>query len=108
MRFAIIGPLKCPPKGFEDVTKKHFTMCRKVVLVQARRWTMAAKGTELFPRFQKAYCELVTLLSELPSSPLTDEAQPLLALPPNVNDYRALISSDPGFVQQHKNVWKVM
>lgn len=48
LRYAIIAPLKHPPLGFDEVTKRHFAMCRKRVLTQARLWTAEAKGTPLF------------------------------------------------------------
>ena len=63
LRHAIIEPLKYPPKGFEDVVRRHFAMLRKRVLTQAKIWTLESEGTELEKRFERAYSELVGLLS---------------------------------------------
>lgn len=63
LRHAIIEPLKYPPKGFEDVVRRHFAMLRKRVLTQAKIWTLESQGTELQKRFERAYSELVGLLS---------------------------------------------
>jgi len=63
LRHAIIEPLKYPPKGFEDVVRRHFAMLRKRVLTQAKIWTLESQGTELEKRFERAYSELVGLLS---------------------------------------------
>ena len=63
LRHAIIEPLKYPPKGFEDVVRRHFAMLRKRVLTQAKIWTLESEGTELASRFKRAYSELVGLLS---------------------------------------------
>ena len=59
----MIEPLKSPPKGFEDVTRRHFSVSRKRLLVQAKVWTLEARGTELQGRFERAYSELIVLLS---------------------------------------------
>lgn len=63
LRHAIIEPLKSPPKGYEIVTRRHFAMCRKRLIVQAKIWTLESRGTSLHGRFMKAYSELVGLLS---------------------------------------------
>lgn len=63
LRHAVIEPLKYPPKGFEDVVRRHFAMLRKRVLTQAKIWTLESQGTELQKRFERAYSELVGLLS---------------------------------------------
>eukprot|EP00581_Thalassiosira_minuscula_P007282 CAMPEP_0183709898 /NCGR_PEP_ID=MMETSP0737-20130205/5843_1 /TAXON_ID=385413 /ORGANISM="Thalassiosira miniscula, Strain CCMP1093" /LENGTH=1734 /DNA_ID=CAMNT_0025938115 /DNA_START=280 /DNA_END=5484 /DNA_ORIENTATION=- len=63
LRYAIIEQLKSPPKGFEDVTRRHFSMNRKRLMVQAKIWTLESMGTDLHGRFVKAYSELLVLLS---------------------------------------------
>jgi hypothetical protein len=63
LRYAIIQPLKHLPLGFEEISIRHFSMCRKRILVQAKRWMLESKNSSLFPRFEKAYTELLHLLS---------------------------------------------
>jgi Ubiquitin-conjugating enzyme len=63
LRHAIIAPLKDPSIAFEEVIKRHFVLCRKRLLVQARLWTMEAEGSNLSKAFKRAYEEILTLLS---------------------------------------------
>ena len=42
----------------------QFVIARKRVLAQAKAWTLEARGTELHGRFEKAYSELLGLLSD--------------------------------------------
>lgn len=93
LRYAIIAYLKFPPQGFEEVVKRHFSMCRKCILVQARRWTLEAKETPLYKRFVRAYRELVVLLS---AEDLVKESESVL--PPLQEDVEALMQLDPSFV----------
>lgn len=85
LRHAVIGPLKSPPKGFEDVTRRHFELCRKRLLVQAKVWALEARETDLGGRFASAYSELLGLLSNDTLS-VKDNA----ALPPLADDLQAL------------------
>ena len=64
LRYAIIAPLKSPPRGFEDVVHRHFAMCRKRLILQAKIWTLEARGTELYSRYLRAYSELSSLLAD--------------------------------------------
>jgi len=64
LRHAIIAHLRSPPVGMEDVVKRHFDLCRKRIIVQARRWADEAEGTNLHPRFERAYAELITLFAQ--------------------------------------------
>ena len=92
LRHAIIEPLKNPPKGFEDVTRRHFAMCRSRLMVQAKIWMMESKGTELHGRFVKAYSELLGLLS---GDKFGDADGSMLdALPPLAEDLHALYRLD--------------
>ncbi|KAL9180251.1 hypothetical protein ACHAXT_008221 [Thalassiosira profunda] len=91
LRHAIIEPLGSPPKGFEDVTRRHFAMCKRRILVQAKVWLMESKETELHGRFVKAYRELVALLSsdELAGDSGEEGSEPG-SLPPLPDDLQAL------------------
>lgn len=92
LRHAILDYLKSPPQGFEEVTRLHFSLCRKRLLVQARRWTKEAQGTPKAKRFQRAYGELVELLSNQERFPCNEPA-----LPPLEQDLQALATLDPFF-----------
>ena len=82
LRHAIVSHLRTPPLGFEEVSKRHFSMCRKRLLAQARRWMLEEEGNvSVFRRFERVYGELVQLLSPLTSYdggksllPLKDDA----------------------------------
>mmetsp|Transcript_24283 Transcript_24283/g.55064 ORF Transcript_24283/g.55064 Transcript_24283/m.55064 type:complete len:625 (+) Transcript_24283:1-1875(+) len=63
LRHAINDQLRSPPKGFEDVVRRHFATFRRRLLIQAKVWCLEARGTELHDRFERAYSELVVLLS---------------------------------------------
>jgi hypothetical protein len=93
LRHAIVAQLRSPPLGFEEVTQRHFSMCRKRLLVQARRWMLEEKeekGSTLYRRFEKAYAELVSLLST---------QQRFDSLPPLRQDVAFLGHKDPTFPQ---------
>lgn len=80
-------------------------MCRKRLLVQAKRWTLESRGTDLHGRFLRAYSELVVLLSNegfgLPEDceskgSSSDGANSAFgALPPVASDMLALSKLDP-------------
>jgi ubiquitin-protein ligase len=91
LRHAIIGYLRDPPNGFAEVAKRHFSMSRKRIVVQAKRWMLEAKGTPLFARFEKAYADIVTLLN-------TESMHSFPALPPLADDVEALMTLDSNFV----------
>jgi len=94
LRHAIIDQLRSPPRGFEDICLRHFSLCRKRLLVQARRWMVEAKGSPIHRRFVRAYNELIVLLSSLPDRtkgfagyndvlpPLDDDVQRLRVIDP--------------------------
>ena len=65
LRHAILGPLKKSPIGFEEVCKRHLSMCRTRILVQARRWLIEARQSPLYNRFERTYNEMVSELSKL-------------------------------------------
>jgi hypothetical protein len=95
MRYAMIAQLRSPPCGFEQVALRHFSMCRKRLIVQARRWMLEEKRdtkSSLVVRFEKAYTELVHLLS---SERIQD--QPFGILPPLREDLTALQALDSDF-----------
>jgi Ubiquitin-conjugating enzyme len=92
LRHAIIDYVKCPPQGFEEVTRLHFSLCRQRLLVQARLWTREAQRTPKAKRFERAYCELVELLSNPETFPCSEPA-----LPPLEHDLQALLALDPPF-----------
>jgi ubiquitin-protein ligase len=111
LRHAMISHLRHPPLGFEEVTKRHFALCRKRVLAQARRWTKEAQDTPLFKSFGKAYEELITLLSsdDLIKHKTPGQAEATTtwgAVPVDCADVRALESCDREFVQSHQIILK--
>lgn len=66
LRYAIIEPLTNPSVGFEEITCRHFALCRQQIVAQARRWTIEAKGTDLEKRFHTIFDRLVVALNNLP------------------------------------------
>ena len=66
LRHAVVSHLRTPPVGFEEVTKRHFSMCRKRIIMQARRWMIEEENnSSVFRRFESVYGELVQLLVPL-------------------------------------------
>jgi len=97
LRHAVIDHLKSPPRGFEEVTKRHFSMCRKRLLVQARSWMAEAEGLSIHSRFVRAYNELVVLLS---ADGLKDFAGYNDVLPPSDQDVERLRAVDQTFITE--------
>jgi len=93
LRYAILGQLKTPPCGLEEVCKRHFSFSRKRILAQARRWTLEAQGSAIYQRFEKVYQELLIHLS-------CKEMEKYNALPPLKDDLCALEDLDPSFVRE--------
>ena len=93
LRHAIIGQLRNPPKGFEEITRRHFGMCRQRIVVQARRWMLESRGSPLEQRFRRAYEQLLALFSE-------QEWGDVQVLPPSNEDMAFLTREDPSFVAQ--------
>jgi ubiquitin-protein ligase len=60
LRHGILAPLKEPPVGLEEKCDRYFSLCRRKIVVQARRWMLEAKAAKstLFPRFERAYTQL--------------------------------------------------
>jgi hypothetical protein len=92
IRHAIIDQLREPPKGFEEVTKRHFSMCRSRIVAQARRWMLEARGSPLEVRFARAYGQLLSLLSE-------DSFGGCETLSPLKEDLAYLGREDPNFAR---------
>jgi hypothetical protein len=90
LRHAMVEHLRSPPKGFEEVTMRHFSMCRGRIVAQARRWMLEARGTGLHSRYERTYAELLSLLSEKPM-------QKHDSLPPLREDLEALEKLDSSF-----------
>ena len=99
LRHAIINHLKSPPRGFEEVTIRHFSMCRKRLLVQCRRWMMESRGTPIEKKFERAYATLVKLLCSDRIKEFTGYNENIL--PPLKDDMEFLRRLDPNFVQTH-------
>lgn len=83
LRHAIVGNLRHPVLGFEEVGRRHFSMCRQRIVVQAQRWMLEAKGTPLYKSFEKVYAEVLLLLS-------AEDLQTYDSLPPLADDLKAL------------------
>ena len=92
LRCAMVGQLRRPPKGFEDVTVRHFAVCRQRIVVQARRWMLEARDTSLYGRYERAYGELVVLLGDETMSKFE-------CLEPLAEDIKALESLEPAFTR---------
>ena len=90
LRHAVIAQIRNPPKGFEEVSDRHFAMCRQRIVAQARRWTLEARGSPLEGRFVKAYGQLLSLLSEQ-----NYQGRPCLS--PLKEDLAYLAREDPSF-----------
>lgn len=45
MRYAILAPLKNPPRAFQDVTQQHFWLKRAEIAAQVDDWISRADGT---------------------------------------------------------------
>ena len=99
LRHAIVGPLRNPPKGFEEVTKRHFGMCRQRILLQAKIWTMEAINTPLYSRFVRVYKELLLLLAD-------NELKESNCLLPSANDVHKVSMADPSLRQEFENLSK--
>jgi ubiquitin-protein ligase len=91
LRCAMVNHLNCPPKGFEDISVRHFALCRKRIVVQARRWMLEARGTSLYGRYERAYGELVVLLGA--------QNTKFECLEPLAEDINALESLEPAFIR---------
>jgi len=91
LRCAMVGQLRSPPIGFEEVTIRHFAMCRQRIVVQARRWMLEARNTDLFSRYERSYAELLSLLD-------TDSMRTYESLPPLPEDIEMLKQLEPSFV----------
>lgn len=86
----MVGQLRAPPVGFQEVTVRHFAMCRQRIVVQARRWMIEARGTNLYPRYERSYAELLSLLN-------TESMSQFECLPPLPEDVEALVTVDAPF-----------
>jgi hypothetical protein len=92
LRHAMVEHLRSPPRGFEEVTMRHFSMGRGRIVAQARRWMLEARGTSIFSRYERTYAELLSLLAEKPM-------QKYDSLPPLREDLEALEKLDTSFGQ---------
>ena len=91
LRHAIVGQLRSPPNGFEEVTIRHFAMCRQRIVVQARRWMLEARDSDLCARYEQIYGELLSLLD-------TESMREYGSLPPLLEDLKALEKLEPSFI----------
>lgn len=99
VRHAMIDHLKSPPCGFEEVTIRHFSLCRKRLVVQVRRWMAEARGTPIEKKFERAYATLVKLLSSNRIKEFAGYHDKVL--PPLDEDIECLRRLDPEFVRTH-------
>ena len=91
LRHAIVSQIRSPPGGFEEVSRKHFMMGRQRIVAQARRWMLEERGSPLYPRFEKIYSELLSLVSSMMTQGRSD------CLPPLDDDLSRLEVLDPDF-----------
>lgn len=92
LRHAMVEHLRSPPRGFEELTIRHFSMCRGRIVAQARRWMLEARGKGLYSRYERTYAELLSLLSE-------KAMQKHDSLPPLREDLEAIQILDTSFGQ---------
>jgi hypothetical protein len=92
LRCAMVEQLRSPPRGFEEVTVRHFAMCRQRIVVQARRWMLEARHTDKFARYERTYAELLSLLD-------TDAMNQYDCIAPLPEDLEALETLEPSFVR---------
>ena len=97
LRHAIVGPLRNPPKGLEEVTKRHFGMCRQRILLQAKIWTMEARNTPLYSRFARVYKELLLLLTD-------NSLHESNCLLPSPNDVDKVSMADPSLREEFESI----
>lgn len=90
LRCAMVEQLRSPPRGFEEVTVRHFSMCRQRIVVQARRWMFEARHTDKFARYERTYAELLSLLD-------TDAMNQYDCIAPLPEDLAALETLEPSF-----------
>ena len=105
LRHAIIDHLKFPKRGFEEVTLRHFSVCRKRLLVQARRWLVEARATPIQHRFERAYNTLVSLLASDQMKKFHDFHGTVLA--PLSDDVEFLWKTDEEFARTHLSEYSV-
>jgi hypothetical protein len=91
LRHAIVSQIRSPPGGFEEVSRRHFMMCRQRIVAQARRWMLEERGSPLYPRFEKIYSELLSLVSSMTTQERSG------CLPPLDDDLSRLEVLDPDF-----------
>ena len=65
LRHAMLGHLRKPRGGLEDVTRAHFTAAAPAVRRQARAWLEAATDEQLRGRIAEAVAELEAELAKL-------------------------------------------
>ena len=93
LRHAVIAHLRDPPRGYAEVVRRHFAMCRVRLVAQARRWVIESYGTELYARFVHAEGELLKLLAEIPAGCDADGTE-WGVLPPRADDTAAVAQDD--------------
>jgi hypothetical protein len=91
LHYAMVGHLRNPPQGFEEVTIRHFSMCRRRIVAQARLWMLEARDTHLYGRYERAYVELLSLLG-------TESMKKYKRLAPLPEDMKRLEKLDPSFL----------
>ena len=99
IQYAMLEPLRSPPIGFAEVVLRHFSLCRKRILPQARRWVLEARGSPLASRFERGYAELLFLLGE-------ERLHVFDSVPPLKDDMKALGEYRSRFAAIPENVEK--
>ena len=99
VRHAMIDHLRSPPRGFEEVTVRHFSLCRKRLVVQVRRWMVESRRTPIEKKFERAYATLVKLLFSERMKEFAGQNDDVL--PPLEEDIDCLRRLDPEFVQHY-------
>lgn len=55
IRYAMIEMIKKPPKGFEEVVRKHFLLKKEEILEQCQKWLKEKDLPYLDPRFNTTH-----------------------------------------------------
>eukprot|EP01047_Picozoa_sp_COSAG01_P038545 COSAG01_NODE_3133_length_6533_cov_117.587842_4_plen_156_part_00 len=67
MRYAMLGALKNPPRGFEEVVHGHFSILKDVVLAQCCKWVANATSQENRSKMSEVAEMLRAELEKLPT-----------------------------------------
>ena len=68
MRYAMLGQLKKPPAGFEQIVAEHFTAVKAPLLLQCAQWVAECVKPEDKAKMRAVVAELKEELAKLPDA----------------------------------------